>query len=241
MELSIHIVHNLSGRVRFHFSRSLVNAEKLKLHVMEHEGIHSMQYTPLTRSMLVFFDERIVDIQEILIRSVVAFSLEDDLYPVHIFRKTERQFITAKGMVAGISIIASGAWAVAAPASPIRKSLDWLSAITTSAAVIEHAGYDYRKKGSVDPEVLSLVFLANRALAGGNLFFPSLLTWLATFGTHFSSGEGEGILLHIRKTGDKGQNFEVNVSKIAQKSGYLQGRRIKILINTVDNFHPTLL
>ncbi len=221
MELSIHISHNLPGRVRFRFSKPLQDAEKLKQHVMEHEGIGEMQYSAVTNGMLVYFDEKDIDLQEIMIRSALAFSLENHLKPVHITRKTERQFITPKGIVAGLSIIASGATTLFQPVSPFRKSLDWLSALTTSAAVLEHAGYDYRKKGTVDPEVLSLIFLANRAMAGANLFVPSLLTWMATFGRHFSDHEGEGVLLEIRKTGDKEQNFEVNVSKLATKTGYM--------------------
>jgi len=220
MELSIHISHNLPGRVRFRFSQPLQDPKKLKLHVMEHEGIDKMLYSPVTNSMLVHFNERDVDLQEIMIRTALAFSIENHLKPVHITRKTERQFITLKGIVAGLSIIASGAITLFLPRSPFQKSLNLLSAVTTAAAVLEHAGYDYRKKGSVDPEVFSLVFLANRTVAGGNLLFPSALTWLATFGRHFSSLEGEGILLEIRRTGDKEQNFEVNVSKLDAKAGY---------------------
>jgi hypothetical protein len=221
MELSIHISHNLPGRVRFRFSKPLLEIEKLKLHVMEHEGIQKMNYSDVTRGMLVHFNENVIDLQEILIRTALAFSLENHLKSVYITRKTERQFITSKGIVAGISIVASGLTTLLSPGSPFQKSLDWLSAITTSAAVLEHAGYDYRKKGSVDPEVFSLVFLANRAISGGNLLFPSALTWVATFGRHFSSNEGEGILLEIRKTGEKDQNYEVNVSKSAAKTGYV--------------------
>ncbi|GEM_PF-118342 len=221
MELNIHISHTLPGRVRFRFSRPLREAEKLKLHVMEHEGIGEMLYSPVTSGMLVNFDEKVVDLQEIMIRTALAFSLENHLKPVYITRKTERQFITAKGIVAGLSIIASGATTIFLPRSPLQKSLEWLSAITTSAAVLEHAGYDYRKKGSVDPEVFSLIFLANRTLSGGNLLFPSALTWLATFGRHFSPNEGEGVVLEIRKSGNKEQNFEVNVSKFARDKGYI--------------------
>jgi len=221
MELSIHIVHSLPGRVRFRFSRDLVEVEKLKSQVKEHEGINEMHYSSATRSMLVHFDERHVDLQEIIIRSAVAFSLENHLKQVHITQKIEKQFITQKGIASALSIILSGATAFFMPGSPFKRGLDWLSAITTSAAVLEHAGYDYKKKGSVDPEVLSLVYLANRAMSGGNLLFPSIFTWLATFGRHFSPKEGEGILLQIRKTGDKSQTYEVNVSKQASKNGYV--------------------
>lgn len=221
MELSIHIIHNLPGRVRFRFSKPLFEVEKLKLNVMEHEGINEMLYSRVTQSMLVHYDETYVDLQEIMIRTALAFSLENQLKAVHITRKSNAQFITPKGIVAGLSIMASGVTTLLLPGSPFRKSLEWLAAVTTSAAVLEHASYDYLKKGSVDPEVFSLVFLANRAISGGNLMFPAALTWLATFGRHFSSNEGEGIMLEIRKTGHKEQNYEVNISKAASKTGYV--------------------
>lgn len=220
MELTIDIIHNLPGRVRLKFSRKLHEVDKLKLHVMEHEGIHTMEYSSVSQSMLVTYDNKVVELQEIMIRTAVAFSIDNHLRPVRISQRAEREFITPKGIVAGLNIIASAIAVLFTPTASFRKGIDWLSAITTSAAVLEHAGYDYRKKGSVDPEVFSLVFLANRALSGGNLLFPAALTWMATFGRHFSPAEGESVLLEIRKTGDKGQNYEVNVSKSDAKGGY---------------------
>lgn len=222
MELCIHISHSIPGRVRFCFSKPLKQKEKLKLLVMQHEGIKKMHYSPVTRSMLVYFIERDIDLQEILIRTALAFSLENQFDLVRITQKTQLRFITRKAIVAGVSIIATGITTLFLPLSSFQQKLNWLSAITTSAAVLEHVGYDYRKKGSVDPEVFSLVFLANSALAGKALLFPSTVTWLATFGRHFSFLEDEGVLLEIRKANDGSQNYEVNVSKFASKAGFIE-------------------
>lgn len=221
MPLTLHILHSLPGRVRFSFSRPVDHVEKLTLQVMEHEGIETMRYATATQTMLVLYDEKVVELQEILIRTAVSFSLENQLMPVQITQKSAKEFITPKGLMAGIGILVAGAITLLAPQSVFRKPLDWLSALATSAAVLEHAAYDYRKKGSVDPEVLSLVFLANRAMAGGNLLLPSVLTWIATFGRHFSPKEDEGVLLAIRKTGDKSRQYEIDVSKLDGKGGYL--------------------
>ncbi len=223
MELSIHVLHNLPGRVRIKFSRSLKAAEKLKDHVMEHEGIESMDYSDITSTMLVKYNNQIVELQEIMIRVSVAYSIENEMTPVKLTQKPAHNFITLKGIISGLSIISSALANMVSPMARFRKTLDWLSVITTSAAVFEHAGYDYRKKGSVDPEVFSLVFLAHWAISGRNMLLPSALTWVATFGRHFSPQEGEGILLEINKTGqeEKQAYYEVNVDKLDTKGSYI--------------------
>lgn len=223
MELSIRVTHSLPGRFRIKFSRSLEAPAKLKDHVMEHEGIESMDYSPVTSTMLVKYNNQVVELQEIMIRAAVAYSVENDLYPVKLTQRADHKFITVKGMVSGFVIISSALANMISPTARFKKIMDWMSAITTSAAVFEHAGYDYRKKGSVDPEVLSLVFLAHWAISGKNLLLPSALTWLSTFGRHFSPKEGEGIQLEINKTRQEGKQafYEVNVAKLDTKGSYM--------------------
>ncbi len=190
---------------------------------MEHEGIESMNYSPVTLTMLVKYDNQTVDLQEILIRAAVAFSIENKMASVKLTQKADRNFITFKGIVSGLVIISSALAKLIISSARSGKIMDWLSVITTSAAVFEHAGYDYRKKGSVDPEVLSLVFLAHWAISGRNMLLPSALTWLTTFGRHFSPQEGEGILLEISKTKQEENQayYEINVAKIDTKDSYM--------------------
>ncbi len=190
---------------------------------MEHEGIEKMDYSPVTTSMLVKYDPGVIDAQEIMIRTAVAYSIENDMASVKLTRKSKHTFITGRGILSGLAILSSALLKMLSPVSKTARMLDWLSVITTSAAVFEHAGYDFRKKGSVDPEVLSLVFLAHWAIAGKNMLLPSALTWITTFGRHFSPKEGEGILLEINKTTQKGKKayYKVNVAKTDTQSSYL--------------------
>ncbi len=244
MKLSIRVLHTLPGRVRIRFSRPLHTPEKLKDLVMEHEGIYSMHYSPVTSAMLVKYDNQLVELQEIMIRTSVAYSIENNMLPVILSQKADHNFITPKGIISGISIISSAFTYIIAPGSHFRKALDWIGAITTSAAVFEHAGYDYRKKGSVDPEVLSLVFLVNRAISGRNLLLPSALTWIITFGRHFTPQEGEGILLKINKTkdGEKQSYYEVNVAKLDTKGNYMDFLNIiaEKLLSSETGFDNTI-
>jgi len=219
MSLSITILHRLDNRIRINFSDPIRNFEKLKFLVMEHEGIETFDYTPVTRGLLVQFDNDKVNLQEILIRTAVAYSLENDLGPVKISQKGKKDFITAKGAFAGISIITAFILSYLSKNVALISAMKWISAGTTTAAVIEHAAFDYRIKGSVDPEVLSLGLLANSIINNKKILLPSALTWVSTFGRHFSKNENEGILLEVSKRKEENNKafYHINVSKLKNK------------------------
>lgn len=223
MELSIDIKHRLTNRVRLKFSQPVRHFNKLKSQVMEHEGIATFNYSTITQTAVVEFDPGIVNLQEILIRTAVVFSVENDLAPVRISQHLKNDFITPRGIVAGLVLLSTGLTYLAAKNNALTKTMEWVSVVTTSAAVLEHAAFDYRKKGSVDPEVFSLIFLVNSILSNRNLLLPSALTWVTTFGRHFSQSDGEGILLEISKN-TKSSNkalYEINVSKLNPRGNFV--------------------
>jgi hypothetical protein len=223
MELSIEILHRLPNRIRLRFSNPVKQFNKLKSQVMEHEGIESYAYNSITKTALVEFDAKTVNLQEILIRTAVVFSVENDLSPVRVFQQPDNEFITPKGLVAGLVMLSSGLTYLMAKNNAVVKTMEWLSVVTTSTAVLEHAAYDYRKKGSVDPEVFSLIFLVNSIISGRNLILPSALTWVTTFGRHFSTKDSEGILLEINKNikNPKKALYEINVSKLNPRGNFV--------------------
>jgi hypothetical protein len=222
MELAIDILHSIPGRVRLKFVPGVADEEKLRSQVMEHEGIASFSYSPVTQTALIWFEDMVVEVQEILIRTAVAFSLQHGLKAVKLSQPTPNEFITPKGLLAGATILSTGILSLFSRSTFLGTATNWLSAVTTTAAVLEHAGFDYRKKGSVDPEVLSLVFLANSVLNNKKLLLPSALTWITTFGRHFSKNEGEGVMLEIKKvtSGAKTGNYNINVSKLSSKGSF---------------------
>lgn len=223
MELSIEILHRLPNRIRLRFSNPVKQFNKLRSQVMEHEGIEAYTYNSITKTALVEFDADVVNLQEILIRTAVVFSVENDLSPVRVFQQPDNEFITPKGLVAGLVMLSSGLTNLMARNNAVIKTMEWLSVVTTTTAVLEHAAYDYRKKGSVDPEVFSLIFLVNSIISGRNLILPSALTWVTTFGRHFSSKDGEGILLEINKNtkNPKKALYEINVSKLNPRGNFV--------------------
>ena len=165
--------------------------------------------------MLIRFDPEVFSVHELLLRAAVAFSVENDFLPVGINQKTKSEFITANGWLAGFSIASALVMKLLSSDMKISLFFEWIAALATSTAVVEHAAYDYRKKGTVDPEVLSLWIIISSVIGKKNLLMPSALTWVTTFGRHFTQYQKEGIILKIDKLEDKNEKgyFRLNVSK----------------------------
>lgn len=223
MELTIEIIHSLPGRVRLKFGKAIRDFARFRSEVMEHEGFESYVYSPVTKTALVNFDHAVVDLQEIIIRTAVAYAAENDANKVRVSQHAKNEFITTRGWISGLTLASAGLLRLMPASSVVIKLFDWIAVATTSSAVLEHAAFDYRKKGSVDPEVLSLVFLANSIVTNKNLLLPSALTWITTFGRHFSSVEDEGVLLELNRSNGKGKKslYEVNVSKLNTTNSFI--------------------
>jgi hypothetical protein len=223
MELTIEIIHSLPGRARLKFGTAIQDFGRFQKEVMEHEGFESYEYSPVTKTALVKFDKNVVDLQEILIRTAVAYAAENEAGRIRVSQHSKNDFITTRGWISGLTIASAGLLRLIPASNAVIRMFDWIGVATTSSAVLEHAAFDYRKKGSVDPEVLSLLFLANSIVTNNNLLLPSALTWITTFGRHFSAAENEGIMLEINKADGKGKKsvYEVNVSKLNTKNGFM--------------------
>ncbi len=236
MELIIAIKHRLDNRLRINFSKSIKNFEKLKAQVMEHNGIETFEYNPVTQNLLIYFDNQIIRAQELLIRTAVAYSLENSLSPVKIFQIQKEEFITKKGLLSGLFILTAMALSAIPRNEMLKKSVNWISAATTAAAVLEHAVFDYKKKGSVDPEVLSLGLMVNSIVNNKKILIPSALTWISTFGRHFSSYDSEGIILDVTKKREDSKKayYHLNISKLKNK-----GNLADLLYVLSENFFST--
>ncbi|NOU60714.1 hypothetical protein [Marinifilum caeruleilacunae] len=219
MELVLKIKHRLNNRLRINFSKPIKHFKKLKSQVLEHSGIESFDYNPLSQNVLVFFNNEVVKANEILIRVAVAYSVENNMIPVKITQKGKGEFITSKGIFSGLCIVTAVTLNLFSKNLILKKATNWISAVTTAAAVIEHAEFDYRKKGSVDPEVLSIGLLVNSVVSNQRLLIPTALTWVSTFGRHFSTNDNEGIVLEVarKKEENKKIYYHLNVSKLPNR------------------------
>ena len=205
-DLSITIVHSLPGRLRCRLSHSPLNWQTMHAAIVRHEGIHSLTYTAVSRSILFVHDQDVISSEELIIRLAVVFSNEYRSSPVRLLASPQREEITGFSVFAGV-VLAAAALSRFVPSFAWARSYgDLASGISTAAAVVGHGFKEVQETGKFDPEVLSVVYLVYSLIQGRGLA-ASMITWIATFGRHLLTPPIEGVLLNIKSiTGDDPHN-----------------------------------
>ena len=178
------VVHSLPGRVRARMSVAPRDVQRMLAGVREHPGMESISFSPITRSILARFNPHEISQEEIVLRIAFHLSLDCDSAPVRLLAEPEQQpalggSATVSAAALALSLVMHGL--KMANGSPTRW--DWLAGLGTAGAVVDHAWKELRERGTFDPEVLSLAYLAT-AFVRGNLLTASVVTWLASFGRH---------------------------------------------------------
>ncbi len=212
--LGITILHSLPGRLRVQLSWPPKNVDNMKKMILGHAGINSIQYTPVTRSLLIYFEPCAVTLQEIILRTALALSQEHGLIPVRISAKREVREMSDMVYYSGILL------AVAAAGRFIQWPQNMLNALNVAAytgtvgAVLEHAWTELKRYGVYDPEVLSVVYLVNSMLKGEALS-AAVLTWVTTFGRHLLRMPAESVIIQafqVKGKDSRNSYYDVVVS-----------------------------
>jgi hypothetical protein len=172
----------------------LHNVKRLERAVRGHSGITSVQYTSVTRSLLVVFDPAKVTREEIIVRVGLSFELDNGSVPVHIFSEPEHHTMSNSAFYSGYLLGIALLYHFGSRASGNGLWLEWFAGLGTSWAVLEHGVEEVREQGNFDPEVLSLVYLVT-AFLRGNVLPAAIFTWLTTFGRHLIQLPSRGIEL----------------------------------------------
>lgn len=186
VELSVTLLHELPGRIRMKLSAPQHNQERFEQALMAHDGLESVKYNPISKSLLVTYEIGHLTTEEILLRAAIALSVEYEYRPVevHIGRSTE--VMTDAAIIAGLMLLAAGGVQIFSRAG----SASWLTRATGVAvalAVGEHGWREAREHGYVHPEVLSVGYLL-ASWARGNILRGATVTWVASFGRHLLQG-----------------------------------------------------
>lgn len=86
------------------------------------------------------------------------------------------------------------------PTGQVQEFLKWLATGTTVGAIVEHGYSEMRQRGTIDPEVMSIMYLINSIGKEGNMLNASLVTWITTFGRHILKKSNETFILKIEKS-----------------------------------------
>lgn len=213
-KLRITIVHSLPGRLRARLSDALTDVDRFRSSVLGHIGLDSVDYTPLTRSVLISFDPRRLTQEEVVIRLGLAVSLDHETVPVAVTVEKGVQDFSNSAAYAGLLLLTALAGRTLNVTNRTKERLDWIAGLGTAGAVLGHGWREVRSRGYFDPEVLSLGYLAT-AMLRGNFIKAALVTWLTTFGRHLLEMPEAGVEIrpvHATRDGETDPHYEVVVA-----------------------------
>jgi hypothetical protein len=222
--LTITILHELPGRLRVRLSRPLSGPVSFDRIVRTHEGIRPTRYTPLTRTVLLRYDPRVIRREELIMRVALAFSLENDARPVRVASRPPGQPLTASVAASGSLVLAALFSRLFGVRGATARRLETAGGLATALAVAAHGWQEVRARGNFDPEVLSVVYLLT-ALSRGNALSAALFTWFTAFGRHMMQSADFPVELRPVVSED-GDEYEVVAAPADADSGWSRTARV---------------
>ncbi len=210
---AVTIEHELPGRLRLRLSHVLRQPERMRRLVAEHAGVGEVQYTAVSRSMLVRYDSKHISTEEIVIRIATGLSLEHDNAAIRVLTRPPTRELTDSAFYSGVVLLAALALRLVGRYPAASTALDRIASFTTAGAALHHGWVDYRLRGNFDPEVLSVTYLLT-ALLGGNALPATIFTWISTFGRHLVRLPTQGVEVRPAQIGrdSRSPQFEVVVA-----------------------------
>jgi len=210
---SVTIEHELPGRLRLRLSHRLEHAARMRRVIAEHAGIAEVRYSAVGRSVLVRYDSRDVSAEEIVIRVAISLSLEHGNSAVRVLTRPQGRELSDSAFYSGLALLAALGLRVARPDRAVGATADWIAALTTAGATLEHGWSEVSRRGNFDPEVLTVTYLLT-ALLRGNALPAAIFTWITAFGRHLASMPAPGVEVRPVEvpTGRGTPRFEVVVA-----------------------------
>lgn len=195
------VVHKLANRVRIKLSHPLKKVTEAQDMIKEHEGVEKVSYNPVTRSIIVYFNEFKIDVEEGIIRVALVYSKDYNFVPVSLVSTYPKKELHILSYYSILAIM--GAWIskYTPPLAHIQDFVNWLAVGMTIGAIGEHAYSEINEKGTVDPEVMSVLYLIN-SIQKGNFLSATTITWLATFGRHIIKPSYDKVILRSKEVRD---------------------------------------
>ncbi|SHE90408.1 hypothetical protein [Clostridium fallax] len=190
------IVHRLTNRLRVKLSHPLKNILESKDMIKEHKGIKFVKYNSITKSLLINFDEFEIKSEEVLIRIAIVYSKSYGYNPINIVSNCPKREMPMLSYYSIAAILGATLSKFILWPKNVQEFLNWIAVGTTIGAIGEHAYSEINEKGTVDPEVMSVMYLVN-SIRKGNFIAPSAVTWLTTFGRHILNTSYDEIILKV--------------------------------------------
>ncbi len=217
--LNVKIVHRIPGRLRVRLSRAPSKIDVFLDRVAKHDGIESISFNPVSKSLLAYYKPSVVSSTEILLRISIALSADHNNKSVQVDERHDTRRMVPIDYYSGGSILFALAVRLLGVPETTTKWIDYNAGLSTTASVLNHAWMEVKKEGIYDPEVVSVVYLIN-SLIKGNYLTASAITWIATFGRHLLEPVEESCLIKAMEVSedDDKHYMDVEVRPVADKA-----------------------
>lgn len=210
---TITVLHELPGRLRVRLSLPPLKPASMEDSVREHSGIDLIQYTPVTKTVLIQFDHNKVSGQEIIIRIGVFLSLENNNIPVHVFSHPPREEMSDFAYYSAILLALGFVSKYILKSQSYQMVTEWAAGVGTGYAVLDHGWSEIQESGVFHPEVLSLSYLLI-SMIRGNFLPAAAFTWITTFGRHLVRLPEAGVELQPVPSQEDNSQYEVKITPV---------------------------
>lgn len=225
-DLGVVIIHRLPGRIRFRLTRYPRDIKDFLDQIKRHEGIDKLIFSPVTKSLLIYYRPTLVSSIEITVRVGIALSLDYHNDRVRISHQVDYLTLQPIDYYSGLSLIALAIIKGVAPANPLIKYAQYNAGYSTVLAAINHAWLEMKREGIYDLEVISVVYLIN-ALLKGTFLSAAAITWIATFGRHIVEPSAEECYIEASAIHGEDEDFvDVVVSQYIENDSARHSMRL---------------
>ena len=177
----IYMVHEIEGRFRVKISHPILNIEEAESFIKEVEGVISFTYNNKIKSILINYNPNIAYIEDIIVKIALLMKKLYGFHKIKFISNCKKNYMPSFSYYSLASICCSKLMKIIGINSVGQEFLNWITIGTTIGAITQHAYMEINEKGTIDPEVMSIMYLIN-SIGKGNMTEASLVTWITTFG-----------------------------------------------------------
>lgn len=191
--------HRIEGRIRVKLSHSIIDVEEAEKFFYEEEGIEYVRYNPVIKSLLIKFNSKKITAEHVIFKIATLISKIYSFCRIKFISNNNKRDMPLLSYYSLISILGANAVKYLSPTTgQVQEFINWLATGTTVGAIVEHGYHEMKERGTIDPEVMSIMYLIN-AIGKGNMLSASFVTWITTFGRHILNKSNETFIIKIEK------------------------------------------
>ncbi|RDY23307.1 hypothetical protein CHF27_008640 [Romboutsia maritimum] len=195
---TIVMVHKLEGRIRVKISHPVIDIKQAEEFIQGVEGITYIRYNEHIKSMLIKFNPATISSENVIIKIAIFMSEEYGLSKIKFISDCHKNNMPLLSYYSMISILGANIIKFLNPVNQVQDFVNWIATGITVGAIGEHAYHEMSQMGTIDPEVMSVMYLAN-SIGKGNMVNASLITWITTFGRHILQKSYESFIINIER------------------------------------------